>query len=203
MLAIQIPQTWIAQRAEESTGVLRRPLQFHSVVPMSPQMQQIWAATARWAAQTLTSEGVSINPLLLEGVRRTVTSVLLATFPNTTMTDSFSVRPEGTSRTVSRAMDYIDANAHTPLSLSDIAAACDVTPRGLHVAFQRHTDTTPMAYLRLTRLRYAHRDLQAADPASTTYGDIARRWGFHNTSRFVQTYLSVFGHHPATTLRAK
>jgi len=100
-----------------------------------------------------------------------------------------------------QAVDYIDANAHRPIGLADIAAACDRGPRALQLAFRRTADTTPWAYVRSVRLTRARRDLLRADPRRETVVAIALRWGFSNRSRFSAEYRSVYGEPPATTLR--
>lgn len=99
------------------------------------------------------------------------------------------------------AVNYIDANAHRPIGLADIAAACNRGPRALQLAFRRTADTTPWAYVRSVRLSRARRDLVRADPRRDTVLAIALRWGFTNRSRFSAEYRSVYGESPGATLR--
>jgi AraC-like DNA-binding protein len=59
-----------------------------------------------------------------------------------------------------------------------------------------------MAYLRVVRLRRAHRDLRSADPVHTTVARIARRWGFTNLGRFAAAHQRMYGQTPLQALRA-
>lgn len=102
---------------------------------------------------------------------------------------------------VRRAVRFVEANAHRPIGISDIAAAAGVGPRALQLAFRRHADTTPWAYVRSVRLDRAHRELKAADSRQATVLAIALRWGFSNRSRFSSEYRTVYGETPAATLR--
>ena len=62
--------------------------------------------------------------------------------------------------TLRRAIAFIDAHCDQDIGLADVARAACVTPRGVQLAFRRHLDTTPTAYLRTVRLAQAHRQLQ-------------------------------------------
>lgn len=80
--------------------------------------------------------------------------------------------------------------------------AAGVSPRALQLAFRRHLNTTPLAYLRRIRLELAHRDLSSAVPgAHTTVTAVALRWGFASKSRFAREYRAAYGQLPDSTLR--
>ena len=97
-------------------------------------------------------------------------------------------------------MAFIDANPDLDIALVDIARACVVTPRAVQIAFRRHLDTTPMAYLRIVRLDRAHADLLDADPDGVAaVSEIAARWGF-TSSRFASQYRATYGETPSATL---
>jgi AraC-like DNA-binding protein len=62
------------------------------------------------------------------------------------------------------AMDMIEAGPHLPLTTSTLAKQCHVSVRTLQQGFQRHLSMSPMADVRVVRLRRAHRDPRSADP---------------------------------------
>ncbi|MFC7787969.1 helix-turn-helix transcriptional regulator [Microbacterium sp. MAHUQ-60] len=100
---------------------------------------------------------------------------------------------------VRRAIAYMDAHAHEPITVGDVAVAAHISARGLQYAFRRALDITPAAYLRSVRLDGAHRDLRNSAPDGSVT-EIARRWGFANTSRFGSAYREVYGVSPQQTL---
>jgi AraC-like DNA-binding protein len=59
-----------------------------------------------------------------------------------------------------------------------------------------------MAYVRVVRLRHAHRDLRSADPTHNTVAAIAHRWGFTNLSRFAAAHKTMYGQTPLQALHA-
>src|SRR6187200_1635365 len=46
------------------------------------------------------------------------------------------------------AIAFIHENAHRDITLSDIAASVNVTPRSVQYTFRRHVGSTPLEYLR-------------------------------------------------------
>ncbi len=101
--------------------------------------------------------------------------------------------------TLQRAIDFIQIHADQPLELADIAAATGVTARAVQYAFAG-IDTTPLGYLRDTRIARAHTDLQHAGPTTHTVTDIAQRWHFTHPGRFADYYRAAYGTYPSTTL---
>jgi len=103
-------------------------------------------------------------------------------------------------RHVRLAEAYILQHLADPLTVEDVAAAAQVSPRALQLAFRAFRGTTPMGFWRDQRLMRAHDDLLAGGPeASVT--DIALRWGFGHFGRFADLYRRRFGACPNVTLR--
>jgi AraC-like DNA-binding protein len=98
------------------------------------------------------------------------------------------------------AMDIIEAAPHLPLTTATLTKQCHVSVRALQEGFRRHLGMPPMAYLRLIRLRRAHRDLRSADPARVTVAYIAHRWGFAHLGRFAAAHKTMFGETPLHAL---
>jgi AraC-like DNA-binding protein len=106
-----------------------------------------------------------------------------------------------TPRAIRRAVDVIEAEAHLPLTLSSIAARCQVSVRSLQLGFKRHLGTSPMSYLREVRLRRAHQTLLESDPSTVTVASVAYDWGFTNLGRFAAAHAARYQEPPAKTLR--
>ncbi|MEE6178272.1 helix-turn-helix transcriptional regulator [Mycobacterium sp. 050134] len=151
------------------------------------------AATNRLAAA---------SPLVAGAVQRYLAATLLATFPSTASVELTGAdRNDTTPVLLRRAIAFIDDNAHRDISLVDIAGAVYVTPRALQYMVRKHRDCTPSEYLRRVRLHQAHLDLVAGNRATTTVGEVARRWGFGNVGRFAVYYRQIYGQSPHVTLR--
>ena len=81
--------------------------------------------------------------------------------------------------------------------IGDIAHAARISPRGLHIAFRRKRDQSPMRYLRDGRLAGARQDLLDAEPNDgVTVGRIAAAWGFTNQDRFAASTSAGTGNRP-------
>lgn len=140
-------------------------------------------------------------PLVASAARQYVAAMVLDAYPNTASTGPVAGnRRDADPPTLQRAVAFIEANPDLDISLADIANAAYVTPRALQLAFRRHLNTTPMAYLRRVRLDHAHADLRAATAGDgSTVTDIAARWGFTST-RFTYQYRAAYGETPGQTL---
>ncbi|MBQ0850285.1 helix-turn-helix transcriptional regulator [Streptomyces sp. BH-SS-21] len=187
------------------TGVPREepyaPLRYPTGA-VKPAAAQQWRSGADFAIALFADEATR-PALLVSNVARLLAATALTVFP---LQPAPASRPadgvDATPDTVRRAVAFIDSNAEKDISLADIAAAAYVTPRAVQYAFRRHLGTTPMAYLRRTRLDGAHQDLLSADPNATTVAAIAARWGFWHPGRFAVLYRTTYGRIPSHTLHS-
>jgi AraC-like DNA-binding protein len=95
--------------------------------------------------------------------------------------------------------DWIDANLHGPVTLSQLAAVARVRARTLQQDFQRIHDCTPLAFLRQRRLERAQLLLSRPRPG-TTVTEVAERCGFTHLGRFSVAYRRMFGESPSAML---
>ena len=191
--------------AAATTGV--RNLVFTGTRPISQAAERHWQETVDHVAKTLAGgSGALVSPLVVGESARFLAAVALSTFPNTTM-EAVRVGVDAprdlpiTAETVRDAVSFIEEHADQDLTVGDIAAAGGVTPRAIQLAFRRHLDTTPMAYLRRVRLARVHEELEHAGPhEGVTVTAVAAKWGFSGSSRFPSYYRQAYGESPGQTL---
>ncbi|OJU38954.1 MAG: AraC family transcriptional regulator [Microbacterium sp. 69-10] len=155
-----------------------------------------WSRTMDFMTSAL--EDCGGDELVIAGLHRQALWLVLTAFP-TTFRTALEQDPQtrAAPATVRRALDFIDENAHLPITVDDVASAVHISTRGLQYAFRRALDSTPAERLRRARLEGAHRELLAG--TSDTIAVIARRWGFTHPSRFSAAYRDAYGVLPATT----
>ncbi len=193
----------LSKVAAQITDDEQEPVHFLGMTARSAPTARYWHTLVRHVHDDiLAHDEIIAQPLVRDTVAHQLAVGMLAVFPHTSQYRTPRGAPTPTPAVVRRAMEFIHAHAGDSISLTDIAAAARIGPRGLQLAFRRHHDTTPLEYLRRVRLRRAHADLQAADPIrGDTVATIASRWGFTHPSQFSHTYRRHFGHSPSTTLR--
>ncbi len=181
----------------------RGPVRLLDDRPISEAAAQNWWRTYSFIRHAVEADPDSMNhPLVRVEAARLLAAVTLATYPSTARTDpTYQERRDAHPHTLRRAIAYIEANAEHDVTLPEIAASAFVTTRTIQLAFRRHLDTTPMAYVRRVRLQHARQDLSVANPRESTVTAIATRWGFLNSSRFAHAYRAAFGESPHETLR--
>jgi AraC-like DNA-binding protein len=200
---LRVPWPVARSLAEERTSMPATDLRFDGITPVSAERQAMWASTAKFVcAELVTSGRTEISPLMAHELTRMAATVMLETFPNTTMTARYAGGPGwAPPAAVRRAAAFIEAHPERPLTLADIAAAAGVTGRALQPAFRRYYDTTPVGYLRQARLERAYAELRNADAATgVTVATVARRWGWASLSQFGAAYQRRFGEPPSRTL---
>ena len=144
------------------------------------------------------------NPILTRQMEELLLTQILTMLPN-----SYSDAIAGCATQVAlpyhvkRARDYIHAHAHTAVSVADIAAAARCGYRTVQNAFKDAYGMSPMAYLRLVRLKRVHGALLTGGEDGATIAQIARAWGFGHMGRFAEMYRREFGELPSETVRKR
>jgi AraC-like DNA-binding protein len=200
-----LPLDRVAQAAAEQSGISPARLRFESMLPLSAAMNRFWRATMELLSQQLTAPDTPlVSPLVEQASLSMAAAAMLVTFPNTTMTQAYRPGPgQAGTAALRRAVLFIEEHAAEPVTLTEIAGAARVTGRALQYAFARQYGTSPMGYLRRTRLEQAHRELRAADPAAElTVAAVARRWGWASSGQFAAAYRRAYGRPPSQTLRS-
>ncbi|OXM46409.1 helix-turn-helix transcriptional regulator [Amycolatopsis alba] len=168
--------------------------------PVSLQKAQRWRSTVEYVTGLFSSPDVVNGPLVLGAAGRLVAAMALNTFTAGAGDDRPCDRRDAVPETVRRGIAFMEANPDLDLGVADIARACRVSVRALQLAFRRHLDITPMAYLRQVRMDRARAELRDAGEG-TTVTRVAAKWGFLDGSRFSSHYRAAFGESPSQTLR--
>lgn len=179
------------------------PVRFTGLRPHSRAAARHLSAAIDYLTEALRDRPETMaEPLVVSTSGQMLCAAALAAFPNTALLEpTIEDRHDSHPRTLRRAIAYIEDHAEDDISVADIAEAANVTIRALQHAFRRHRDTTPTGYVRLVRLRQAHLELLAADPAGgVTVTQVAGRWGFFHPGRFARYYREVHGCSPYQTL---
>jgi AraC-like DNA-binding protein len=174
---------------------------FDSFAPLSAEAVAIWQGAVRSVSPRFLDMEHPANAL----ERRSIADVLIDAFIRTVPRD----RLPGTEghgpeyERLLRAVEFVHSHAHLPIGTPEIAAAADLSARGVQQSFKRHLDTTPGEFLRGVRLEHVRSDLRRSDSGVTTVAEIARSWGFGHLGRFSAAYRQRFGEFPSETLRDK
>lgn len=182
------------------------PVVFTGTTAIDPDRELLWTNAAKHVLRDILPNEAALHSDIVRGEAfRGLAAALLTAFPNTWL-DRHQQAERGAERSsggVRRAVDYLHANASRDISIAEVAEAARLSPRGLHAAFRRELDVTPLDYLRGLRLDATFCELRTAEPGDgTTVAAVALRWGFSNAGRFASAYRTRFGETPAATLRS-
>lgn len=181
---------------------LAPPLRFGVLGAAPPHLARHWRTTVAYLREAvLANPEAAGQPLVTGAAIRMVAAAATTAFAGAVRRDvTIEDRRDAGAATVRRAIAFMEEHAHEDIGAADIAAAAQVSPRAVQLAFRTHLDTTPMAHLRGIRLYRAHQDLLRADPERETVARVAHRWGFVSHSRFTARYQATFGVPPSRTL---
>jgi AraC-like DNA-binding protein len=198
---VGLTATFVAQVVSDEPGASGARWQLFDTKPVVGGARR-WRETLRYAEGVLAEPELAASSLIAGSIGRLLAATFVTVFPNSSVTTPTSLdRNDAHTATLRRAMSFIEANPDLDISVTDIAQAAFVTSRAVQVAFRRHLDTTPMAYLRRVRLDRAHVDLAQARPGDgTTVSAVAARWGFSSLGRFARQYRETYGVTPSQTL---
>jgi AraC-like DNA-binding protein len=197
---ITLPVSLLLELASELPG---RPRSLRRLLASAadPSRARRWRELIRFVDGLLADEEIAVAPLVLGPTERLLAATVLSFARDEgspPAEDARDAHPEA----LRRAIAFIEANPDRDVTLADIAGAAYVSPRAVQLAFRRHLDTTPIAYLRQVRLDQAHAHLRAAIAGDgTTVTGVALEWGFANPGRFARLYRAAYGIAPSDTLR--
>jgi AraC-like DNA-binding protein len=182
-------------------GPLHMPLEFEPSLALTGGFGQTLARFVRLAALELEgSDSLLRNSIASSEFVEFVMTGLLLSHPHNYMAAlQRRCRPIAPAD-VKRAVDFIEANLDTAISLAEITAAAGVPGRTLFHHFHAFMGVTPMQYVRRARLQRVHDHLSRAS-AETSVSEAALSCGFSHLGRFSGEYLKCFGEKPSETMR--
>lgn len=181
---------------EELPGLLESPklLKYNQSRQAAPFLS-LYRALALLNAATVAS-GTLPESLRLDDLLLRLVGLLLGPLPSET-----APRPCGRSKPFEALIEWIGANCHRPLSLSDLESQSHYSRRSLQYAFRQRFGCGPMQYIRRQRLELAKQRLLAPLPG-TTVTSVARECGYLSVASFRRDYQRRFGEPPSGALRS-
>lgn len=201
-LLVYLPRAELeAYAAACEPGGTPAPVVFDPLVDLHSPGMRSWRRLVQIACDEVEqATGVLSTPLAAAHFEQVIVSGLLSAQPNSSHLAPRAAAPAPGARTVSAALQVIEARPEHPWRVAELAREVGVSPRTLQEAFQRERGSTPLEELRRTRLARARTDLLAAGPDTTTVTEVAARWGFFHLGRFAQSYRAEHGESPSQTL---
>lgn len=151
-------------------------------------------------AGTAAAHGALNTPLLGRLEDMLVTSLLLNQ-PHTGAHTLWPSPPKAHSRTLTRAMEFMQDNLAESISGADVAAHCAVSVRSLQLLFKAEVGIGAMQWLRQQRLEAVrrHLGLRRASRDSRSISEVALAYGFTHLGEFSTAYRRAFGETPRQT----
>jgi AraC-like DNA-binding protein len=163
--------------------------------------QQWWEMVQSTRRQLERGDSLIMSPVVSRPLAWTLINgfLLASTHQFSEELHSPSIAPSAPAKL---AEELIQARLTEPITIADIASEVGISIRALQRGFVRYFGVPPSEYLRTQRLRRAHADLVAGDPAITSVADVAARWGFVHLGRFAAQYRQEYQRSPSVTLRS-
>jgi AraC-like DNA-binding protein len=204
-LCLRVDRQALETKAARLLGrTLREPLRFELGVPMTtPEARSMRQYLDLLRLELDAEPSLAMRPLVTAQLEDLVMTSLLLAAPNTYSSWLAEDGGSMTPRCVRKAIELIEAHAHEPLTVEDIAEAVGCSVRALQSGFRQHLGSSPLTYLRDVRLELVHEDLLNAGPGrAVSVTDVALNRGFTHLGRFAQAYRERFGVAPSETLRS-
>ena len=180
---------------------ISKDLYFSNSVPLDKGMGAYGASTLAYIVGSLDSNPALFdNELISANFEELILSVILA-LPNSYSDELLGPgKKQAAPAKVSLAEEYMEANAHLPITLTDVIAHVGCSRKAFYSNFRRFRQYSPQEYLAGRRLKLAHERLSNPTP-SDTVTSIAYDSGFSHMGRFSEAYRKRYGVKPSVTLR--
>ncbi len=99
---------------------------------------------------------------------------------------------------LSAAMDYINKNLTTPLTLEDIAASAAMSRAYFSTVFKKYNGISPWDYITIKRIE---KSIELIKTTDMTKYEIAESCGFNSMSNFYKMFTKVTGKSPNDYLK--
>ena len=199
-ILIRIEQDALERKLAALLGAKPRGrLEFASVLAANQLHLDGLKNLLRFVAGELAAPSAQLSHFLLKEFEETLVVAFLKAVPNSS-SDALQRRPgESTNAHVRLVEEYIDAHWQLPISVEQLASVTGVGVRSVFATFKRNRGYTPIAYLKMVRLKNANQLLRRPTEA-TTVTEVAWHCGFSNLGHFANDYRAVFGELPSRTL---
>jgi len=150
------------------------------------------------------ANGAANTPLLGRLEDMLATSLLLNQ-PHTGAHTLWPSPPRAHSRTLGRALEFMQDNLAEPITGTDVAAHCAVSVRSLQLLFKAEVGIGAMQWLRQQRLEAVrrHLGLRRSHQDSRSIGEVALAYGFTHLGEFSTAYRLAFGETPRQTANSR
>jgi len=147
--------------------------------------------------------GASEFPLILAQAEQLLFCALLSAQPHNYREELLRPARLIAPYYVKRCEDYMLAHADEPITMEDVAKHAGVSARSLQTGFQRYRNTSPMSFLKDTRLQRVREELLCAkvQNRAETVTRVALQWGFSHLGHFTKAYAAKYKELPSQTLR--
>ncbi|SLN36583.1 GlxA family transcriptional regulator [Ruegeria meonggei] len=107
--------------------------------------------------------------------------------------DQYALPLKSEDTLVNRALNVMQSNLETPLSITDLARRIGCTQKRIEVRVQHELRTTPQALYRRLRLNLARK---LSEETEQSIAEIAGRCGYENASAMTRAFKAEFGQTP-------
>ena len=204
MLCVMVHKTALEGHLAALLGAdLSRPLIFAPTMDLRRPGGRTWTHALRLVEHELRRDDGLLEHGLMRGTLERLLIESLLSGHQHNFTEQLQRLPAGYgSGAIRTAVELLEAHPERAWTASELAAEVGLSVRALHAGFRSTAQIGPMSYLRRVRLTRAHEELLRSDPATTTVGRVARRWGFAHLGRFSAAYSQRYGVMPSSTLRS-
>jgi len=200
-LILRIDRDALERHCQQHLGRgLRGPVEFRLGMPLDGVAGQRWMALMGWLYDTLSKDDECMSPMLLAQTEQMVITSLLSLHEHNYSQALCDEAPRIAPGFVKRVEQYIEAHAHEPVTIIELAEHAGVSSRSIYAGFRRYRDASPMLYLKEIRLRRVNEELMHSDAGETTVTAVAYKWGFGHLGHFTTDYKRRFGESPSQTL---
>lgn len=200
-LIIRIDRSLLENTCQQILGrTLHDTLEFDSVLPLNTPDGVRWLGMMSWIYDYLSDDNDNLSQLMIPQLESSLVNMLLSIQPHNYSAELLSDTPSLAPHFIKRVENYIEENAHEPITINDMAEYAGVSSRSLFTSFRRYRNTSPMRYLKEIRLRYVYEELQRGTVGAETVTAVAFKWGFSHLGHFSTDYKRRYGESPSETL---
>ncbi|MBD8201175.1 helix-turn-helix transcriptional regulator [Pseudomonas alliivorans] len=163
-------------------------------LPMLPGDRNVWHnldSIIKCIKNNISTRPECCSPISIGYMKQAILSLIIESIPHNY--SHYGKRSDvSLPKHICKAIDYMHAYAGDNISIGDVSSYACTSIRNLQLGFKNAKGVSPMQYLRELRLQGAYEDM-VNEEETTSWQDIALRWGFSDTSLFARYYKNKHG----------
>ena len=200
-IIIKIDKVFIEDHLRQNfIFITKKPIHFNLFNQNSPEIERL-KRIINFSISEINIQSDQSKKTLSNHIQSMIISAFITSIKNNYTDTILKADSQNVVSELLKIEEYIFNNISSPISLDDLLSISGMGKKSIYKLYRKHYNTTPISYIKETRLNTIRNELTNPQRRNITVTDIAMNNGMYHMSNFASEYKSTFGELPSETLK--